>query len=66
MQYFLLYLFLGFGNPRGNENPFLMSIGIVWFRYHNYMARKIKIDHPAWSDEEVKVFSPGVDFGLNN
>ena len=26
------------GNPRGDENPFLLTMGILWFRVHNYWA----------------------------
>ena len=41
------------GNHRGNENPFLLSLGIMWFRYHNRMADKIKTQHPEWNDEKI-------------
>ena len=30
------------GNPRGNENPFLLTMGIFWFRVHNYWARRLR------------------------
>nr|XP_014343689.1 PREDICTED: dual oxidase 1-like [Latimeria chalumnae] len=43
----------GFGNPRGNENPFTLALGIIWFRYHNYLATKFKTENPSWSDEEL-------------
>ena len=45
----------GLGNPRGNENPFLLTFGIMWFRYHNYLAMKIRESpgHENWSDERV-------------
>ena len=43
----------GFGNPRGNENPFLMSLGILWFRYHNRLAARFKDENPDWEDEQV-------------
>lgn len=33
-------LVLGLGNPRGNENPFLLSFGILWYRFHNAVANK--------------------------
>ena len=29
------------GNPRGNENPFLLTMGILWFRVHNWWARRL-------------------------
>ncbi|KAJ7311206.1 hypothetical protein JRQ81_006817 [Phrynocephalus forsythii] len=39
-----------FGNAKGNENPFLQAVGIVWFRYHNYWAKKLATTY-SWSDE---------------
>ncbi|KAH0619921.1 hypothetical protein JD844_014359 [Phrynosoma platyrhinos] len=42
-----------FGSAKGNENPFLQAIGIVWFRYHNYWAKKLAIQNPSWSDEDL-------------
>ena len=30
------------GNPRGDENPFLLSMGILWFRVHQYWADRIR------------------------
>lgn len=41
------------GNPRGNENPFLLTFGILWFRYHNFRARQLKANHPDWNDERL-------------
>ncbi|XP_071091367.1 dual oxidase 1-like [Haliotis cracherodii] len=45
--------FYRLGNPRGNENPLLLSFGVMWFRYHNYIARKLKAEHSDWSDEQL-------------
>ncbi|KAG9331932.1 hypothetical protein JZ751_016569 [Albula glossodonta] len=42
-----------FGNARGNENVFTAAEGIVWFRYHNYLASTLQKQHPLWSDEEL-------------
>nr|XP_060611324.1 dual oxidase 2 [Anolis sagrei ordinatus] len=42
-----------FGNAKGNENPFLQVIGIVWFRYHNHWAEILAKKNPKWSDEDV-------------
>ncbi|KAJ8252397.1 hypothetical protein COCON_G00217090 [Conger conger] len=42
-----------FGNARGNENVFTVAEGIIWFRYHNYLASKLQVQHPSWSDEEL-------------
>uniref|UniRef100_F6S5Z8 NAD(P)H oxidase (H2O2-forming) n=1 Tax=Ciona intestinalis TaxID=7719 RepID=F6S5Z8_CIOIN len=44
---------LSFGNPRGNENPFLMTIEIIWFRWHNHLAEKIAVQNPDWSDQQI-------------
>ena len=41
------------GNRRGNENPFLLSFGILWFRYHNYWADSLSVQYPDWSDEKI-------------
>ncbi|XP_078316138.1 dual oxidase 2-like [Crassostrea virginica] len=32
--------FWRFGNPRAMENPFLLSFGVLWFRWHNYLAEE--------------------------
>ncbi|XP_077067339.1 dual oxidase 1 [Siphateles boraxobius] len=42
-----------FGNAWGNENIFSVTEGIIWFRYHNYLASKLYKEHPSWSDEEL-------------
>ncbi|XP_019712822.1 dual oxidase 1 [Hippocampus comes] len=41
------------GNAWGNENMFTAAEGIIWFRYHNYLASKLREEHPQWSDEEL-------------
>lgn len=45
--------FYRLGNPRGNENPFLLTFGILWFRYHNLKARQFKEQNSDWSDERL-------------
>ncbi|XP_017569119.2 dual oxidase 2 [Pygocentrus nattereri] len=42
-----------FGNAWANENIFTVAEGIIWFRYHNYLASQLHEDHPSWSDEEL-------------
>ena len=37
-----IFLSTGIGNPRGNENPFLLSMGIFWFRVHQYWAIRLR------------------------
>ncbi|KAI4457597.1 oxidase/peroxidase [Holotrichia oblita] len=45
--------FFKLGNPRGNENTFLLTFGILWFRWHNYLATAIRRDHSDWSSDKV-------------
>ncbi|XP_047739665.1 LOW QUALITY PROTEIN: dual oxidase 2 [Hyalella azteca] len=45
--------FFKLGNPRGNENPFLLTFGIVLFRWHNAIASRLHDLKPSWSDERV-------------
>lgn len=33
--------FFRLGNPRGNENTFLLTMGTLWFRFHNAVAEKM-------------------------
>ncbi|XP_070687320.1 dual oxidase 1 [Pempheris klunzingeri] len=41
------------GNAWANENVFTAAEGIIWFRYHNYVASKLHEEHPDWSDEKL-------------
>ncbi|XP_076057532.1 dual oxidase 2-like [Oratosquilla oratoria] len=45
--------FFKLGNPRGNENPFLLTFGVLWFRWHNTIARYLHRRFPEWSDERL-------------
>ena len=36
-----------------NENPFLLSLSIMWFRHHNWWARRLRDEHPEWDDYMV-------------
>lgn len=51
----MLYIdvFVELGNPRGNENTFLLSFGILWFRWHNYIATNIRKENPTWNGEQI-------------
>ncbi|CAH6787975.1 Duox2 [Phodopus roborovskii] len=42
-----------FGAQRGNREPFLQALGLLWFRYHNLCARRLAQEHPHWGDEEL-------------
>ncbi|XP_043195793.1 dual oxidase-like [Amphibalanus amphitrite] len=41
------------GDERTNQNPALLSLGILFFRWHNKVALRAQEEHPDWSDEEV-------------
>ncbi|XP_065342525.1 dual oxidase [Cloeon dipterum] len=41
------------GDPRTNQNPALLSFGILFFRYHNVVAARVQKENPDWPDEEV-------------
>ncbi|XP_057662401.1 dual oxidase 2-like [Diorhabda carinulata] len=45
--------FFKLGNPRGNENAFLLTFGVMWFRWHNYLAKRIRFHHPNWSSDKI-------------
>ncbi|XP_058397475.1 LOW QUALITY PROTEIN: dual oxidase 2 [Diceros bicornis minor] len=42
-----------FGAERGNRDPFLQALGLLWFRYHNLCAQRLARQHPSWGDEEL-------------
>ena len=48
-----MFLHAELGNPLGNENPSLLTFGIMWFRWHNYWADKFHDENPDWSDEKI-------------
>lgn len=41
------------GNDRGNENLFIMAEGVIWFRYHNYLASQFENESLGLTDEEL-------------
>lgn len=41
------------GDPRVNQNPALLALGIVFYRWHNLQAAKVQQQHPDWGDEDV-------------
>jgi len=43
----------GFGNARGNENPFLITVSTIWFRWHNVLAERFASENPDWTDEKI-------------
>lgn len=42
-----------FGAERGNREPFLRALGLLWFGFHNACARRLAARHPAWDDEQL-------------
>ena len=45
-------MYPGIGNRLGNENSFLLTIGILWFRVHNYWAQQLRKFAERLSDTE--------------
>lgn len=41
------------GDPRTNQNPALLTISILFFRWHNAIADRVQQENPDWSDEDV-------------
>ena len=41
------------GDPRVNENPALLSFGLMFYRWHNRQADRLAARHPSWTDEEL-------------
>jgi hypothetical protein len=37
------------GDPRSNESPFLLSINIIWIRWHNHIVDQLSARHHDWS-----------------
>ena len=42
----LFHTIIAIGNPRGQENPFLLSMGILWYRVHQWWARQLSKNLP--------------------
>ena len=41
------------GDPRTNQNPAFLALGIVFYRWHNLQAAKLQAEHPDWDDEDI-------------
>uniref|UniRef100_A0AC35FZC6 NAD(P)H oxidase (H2O2-forming) n=1 Tax=Panagrolaimus sp. PS1159 TaxID=55785 RepID=A0AC35FZC6_9BILA len=41
------------GDSRVNENPGLLSFGLVLYRWHNIQAKRLQEIYPDWTDEEL-------------
>ncbi len=42
-----------FGDAHAHQSPALASIALIWFRYHNAVARRLSRDHPSWGDQRL-------------
>jgi len=41
------------GDPRTNQNPAFLVMGILFYRWHNYQAARVKEVNPGWNDEDI-------------
>lgn len=41
------------GDPRTNQNPAVLSFGILFLRWHNTVAQRVSAQHPEWNDEDI-------------
>ena len=41
------------GDPRVNQNPGVLAVAILFYRWHNYQAMIVKQKHPEWVDEDI-------------
>ncbi|KAL3836734.1 hypothetical protein ACJMK2_022153 [Sinanodonta woodiana] len=41
------------GDKHVQENPALVSFAVLFFRWHNYLARRFQKQHPDWTSDEV-------------
>ena len=48
-----LLIFPVLGDPRVNQNPAFLALGIIFYRFHNLLAAKIQQQRPDWEDEDV-------------
>lgn len=48
-----LYFFPVLGDPRVNQNPAFLALGILFYRWHNVQAEYIRDLHPDWVDEDI-------------
>lgn len=49
----VLHIFKGYGNPRTHENPFMLTLATIWFRYHNFIAGELEKKNPSFNDEQL-------------
>lgn len=42
-----------FGDKHTHQSPGLAALALVWFRFHNHVARRVQKQHPDWRDEKI-------------
>ena len=43
----------GMGDTHIYENPGILSLGLIFFRYHNYRATQLKLKNPGMTSNEI-------------
>ena len=46
-------MFSVLGDPRVNQNPAFLALGILFYRWHHVQAERIQQEHPDWIDEDI-------------
>ena len=41
------------GDPRTNQNPGVLAMAVIFYRWHNYQAMLVKKNRPDWVDEDI-------------
>ncbi|PRD25370.1 UNVERIFIED_CONTAM: pxt [Trichonephila clavipes] len=41
------------GDPRANQNPFLLTVHTYLLRHHNFICQELSIVNPHWDDEKL-------------
>ena len=49
----LVFSFTVIGSQRGHENPAMLSLSIMWMRYHNAIAKEIVNQYPNITDQDA-------------
>ncbi len=47
------YFVLVLGDPRVNQNPGVLALAVIFYRWHNYHAMIVKRNQPDWVDEDI-------------
>ena len=63
----IAFPYTAIGNPRGDENAFLLSMGILWYRVHQMWARRLRVNatevYPL-NDEDEWLFNRARQFTI--